>query len=73
MVLLILFLLVASLADYLGFNFGDYSYKSGDEDIDVELPALLPSVTDDLLLSLKNIGLLFCFASMPIISYSFLS
>ena len=29
-----------SLADYLGFNFSDYTYKSGDEDIDVELPAL---------------------------------
>lgn len=29
-----------SLADFLGFNFCDYTYKSGDEDIIVELPAM---------------------------------
>lgn len=29
-----------SLADFLGFNFSDYSYQSGDEDIQVSLPAL---------------------------------
>lgn len=29
-----------SLADFLGFNFSDYTYKSGDEDITVELPAM---------------------------------
>nr|WCD56450.1 MAG: major capsid protein [Microviridae sp.] len=29
-----------SLADYLGFNFSDYTYQTGDEDIDVELPAM---------------------------------
>lgn len=29
-----------SLADYLGFNFSDYTYKTGDEDIVVSLPAL---------------------------------
>lgn len=29
-----------SLADYLGFNFSDYTYKTGDESIDVKLPAL---------------------------------
>lgn len=29
-----------SLADYLGFNFSDYTYKSGDENIVVSLPAL---------------------------------
>lgn len=29
-----------SLADFLGFNFSDYTYKSGDENIDVTLPAM---------------------------------
>lgn len=29
-----------SLADYLGFNFSDYTYKTGDEDVVVSLPAL---------------------------------
>lgn len=29
-----------SLADFLGFNFCDYTYNSGDEDITVELPAM---------------------------------
>lgn len=29
-----------SLADYLGFNFSDYSYRNGDENIRVSLPAL---------------------------------
>lgn len=29
-----------SLADYLGFNFSDYTYKAGDEDIVVDLPAM---------------------------------
>lgn len=29
-----------SLADFLGFNFCDYTYKAGDEDITVELPAM---------------------------------
>lgn len=29
-----------SLADFLGFNFSDYTYKSGDENIEVRLPAL---------------------------------
>lgn len=29
-----------SLADYLGFNFSDYTYQSGDEDIMVDLPAM---------------------------------
>lgn len=29
-----------SLADFLGFNFCDYTYKSGDENIDVTLPAM---------------------------------
>lgn len=29
-----------SLADYLGFNFSDYTYKAGDENITVSLPAL---------------------------------
>lgn len=29
-----------SLADYLGFNFSDYTYKAGDEHIDIKLPAL---------------------------------
>lgn len=29
-----------SLADYLGFNFSDYTYQSGDQNIDVKLPAL---------------------------------
>lgn len=29
-----------SLADYLGFNFSDYEYKPGDEDITVTLPAM---------------------------------
>lgn len=29
-----------SLADYLGFNFSDYSYQNGDEDIEISLPAL---------------------------------
>lgn len=29
-----------SLADFLGFNFSDYTYKAGDENIDVTLPAM---------------------------------
>ena len=29
-----------SLADFLGFNFSDYTYKAGDENIDVSLPAM---------------------------------
>lgn len=29
-----------SLADFLGFNFCDYTYQAGDEDITVELPAM---------------------------------
>ena len=29
-----------SLADFLGFNFSDYAYKAGDENITVNLPAL---------------------------------
>lgn len=29
-----------SLADYLGFNFSDYTYQAGDENITVSLPAL---------------------------------
>lgn len=29
-----------SLADYLGFNFSDYTYRAGDENIDIKLPAL---------------------------------
>lgn len=29
-----------SLADFLGFNFSDYTYKTGDENIDVTLPAM---------------------------------
>lgn len=29
-----------SLADFLGFNFSDYTYKVGDENIDVSLPAM---------------------------------
>lgn len=29
-----------SLADFLGFNFSDYTYKAGDENITVSLPAL---------------------------------
>lgn len=29
-----------SLADFLGFNFSDYTYKAGDESITVELPAM---------------------------------
>lgn len=29
-----------SLADFLGFNFSDYIYKAGDENIDVTLPAM---------------------------------
>lgn len=29
-----------SLADFLGFNFSDYTYKTGDESITVELPAM---------------------------------
>lgn len=29
-----------SLADYLGFNFSDYVYQAGDQNIDVKLPAL---------------------------------
>lgn len=29
-----------SLADFLGFNFSDYIYKPGDENIDVTLPAM---------------------------------
>lgn len=29
-----------SLADFLGFNFCDYTYTAGDEDITVELPAM---------------------------------
>ena len=29
-----------SLADFLGFNFSDYTYKLGDDDIEVTLPAM---------------------------------
>lgn len=29
-----------SLADYLGFNFSDYTYKAGDQNLTVKLPAL---------------------------------
>lgn len=55
-----------SLADYLGFNFGDYTYQSGDEDIDVELPAL-PFLAYQMIYRNyylnKNIGSAFAFAS----------
>lgn len=55
-----------SLADFLGFNFSDYTYKSGDEDIDIELPAMPFLVYQMIYRNYylnKNVGSAFAFAS----------